>query len=339
MRPPSLAFLAFIAAQAAQFGIDLLGRLFADVTGVEDHHVGAFGRIGRGIAQRRQQIRHPGGIIGVHLAAIGLDVELLHLGAGYRVRKASKFKVKSQRPGQGFGLAGLHDFLRFGRQGLAVHPVQAERFMELDHHIQRPGQQRLPQMRHHFHVAIPGKQRPVFPPHRQAVQAGKGDRDRLHLHMPAAGQPRFGRAQQRALERQHAVAVMAGAFGKQQQGIARRQPLVDGIARRAGGAAPRALDKDGALQPRQGAEEGPGADLGLGDKGQRRRRRKDHDVGPAGVIGHHQHAFARHRLADDADVDAEQPRRPGGDSHAESVRAARAAQFQQQPLHRHQRAG
>jgi hypothetical protein len=48
------------------------------VTGVEDHHIGALGRIGRGIAQRRQQIRHLGGIIGVHLAPIGFDEELLH---------------------------------------------------------------------------------------------------------------------------------------------------------------------------------------------------------------------------------------------------------------------
>ena len=52
-----------------------------------------------------------------------------------------------------------------------------------------------------------------------------------------------------------AIAVAGGAFGKQHQHIAFRQPLGDGVARRAGFAAPRAGDENGALQPRQGAEE------------------------------------------------------------------------------------
>ena len=74
----------FQGPEPTQLRIDFLGRLFPDVTGVEDHHVGALGRIRLGIAQRRQQIRHLGGIIGVHLAAIGFDEQLLHAGAGYR---------------------------------------------------------------------------------------------------------------------------------------------------------------------------------------------------------------------------------------------------------------
>jgi len=44
----------------------------------------------------------------------------------------------------------------------------------------------------------------------------------------------------------------------------------------------------------------------LGDKRQRRDRRKNHDIGPAGVVGHHQHAFTGHRLADHLDMHAEQ---------------------------------
>ena len=60
-------------AQATQLGIDFLGRLFADVTGIENDQVGAIGLIGRLIAQRRQNIPHPFGVVDIHLAAIGLD--------------------------------------------------------------------------------------------------------------------------------------------------------------------------------------------------------------------------------------------------------------------------
>ena len=35
----------FQESQLAELGIDLLGRLFADVAGVEDHHVGVVGRV------------------------------------------------------------------------------------------------------------------------------------------------------------------------------------------------------------------------------------------------------------------------------------------------------
>src|SRR3569832_2714974 len=74
--------------EAAKLGIDLLRCLLADMAGVEDHHVGIFGDLGRAIADRRQQLRHAGGIVDVHLAAIGLDEELLHEAAGYTVRRA-----------------------------------------------------------------------------------------------------------------------------------------------------------------------------------------------------------------------------------------------------------
>ena len=77
----------------------------------------------------------------------------------------------------------------------------------------------------------------------------------------AIGQPGFSRAQQRALEGQHGVAGMAGAFGKQHQRIAFQQAVADGIAGFAGGGAAGALDKDRALQPRQSAEERPARDF------------------------------------------------------------------------------
>ena len=47
MRPPSARPGFLQPAQAAQFGEHLLGRLVADMAGVEDDHVGAIGRRGR----------------------------------------------------------------------------------------------------------------------------------------------------------------------------------------------------------------------------------------------------------------------------------------------------
>ena len=73
-----LRFLFLQHAQLAQLGIDLVRSPLADVAGVQNDHIRRVRRIGRGVAQRRQQIRHAGGIIDVHLAAIGLDEELFH---------------------------------------------------------------------------------------------------------------------------------------------------------------------------------------------------------------------------------------------------------------------
>ena len=67
--------LLFCDLQAAQFGKQLFRRLFPDMAGIEDHHIGRFGCVGAGIAQRRQRTRHTGGVVDVHLAAIGLDEE------------------------------------------------------------------------------------------------------------------------------------------------------------------------------------------------------------------------------------------------------------------------
>jgi hypothetical protein len=54
-------------------GIDLFGRLLADMAGVEDHQVGVFRRRGRLVAFRGQQIGHALAVVDVHLAAIALD--------------------------------------------------------------------------------------------------------------------------------------------------------------------------------------------------------------------------------------------------------------------------
>ena len=61
--------------QLAQLGIDLLGRLLADMAGVQDDKVGLLRPLGHGVAQGRQNVRHALAVIDVHLAAIGADVE------------------------------------------------------------------------------------------------------------------------------------------------------------------------------------------------------------------------------------------------------------------------
>ena len=65
----------FYFAQAAEFGIDLVRRLFADVTGIQHHEIGVLGAIGLDIALRRQRVRHTMRIVDVHLAAVGFDID------------------------------------------------------------------------------------------------------------------------------------------------------------------------------------------------------------------------------------------------------------------------
>ena len=62
----------------AKLGIDLLGRLLADMAGVEDDDVGLrhVGRLGEALG--RENVRHALGVVDVHLAAVGFDEKLLH---------------------------------------------------------------------------------------------------------------------------------------------------------------------------------------------------------------------------------------------------------------------
>ena len=63
-------------AQPAEFGIHFLGRLLADMAGVEDHQIRILSPIGLDKALRCQRVHHALRIVDVHLAAIGLDVQL-----------------------------------------------------------------------------------------------------------------------------------------------------------------------------------------------------------------------------------------------------------------------
>ncbi len=79
-RDAQIGTLGLERAQPADVGIDLFGRLLADVAGVEDDEVGILGALGRAITLRRERLSHALGIIDVHLAAVGLDECLAPLG-------------------------------------------------------------------------------------------------------------------------------------------------------------------------------------------------------------------------------------------------------------------
>ena len=64
-------------ADLAQLGIDLLGRLLADVAGIEYDEVSLARHRRLGIAQGPEHIAHALAVIDIHLAAIGLDEDLL----------------------------------------------------------------------------------------------------------------------------------------------------------------------------------------------------------------------------------------------------------------------
>ena len=76
---------AVLALQPADIRINLLGRLFADVAGVEDDEVGVGALSGGGIAPGLQHLGHALAVIDVHLAAEGFDAKGL---AGTRDRLA-----------------------------------------------------------------------------------------------------------------------------------------------------------------------------------------------------------------------------------------------------------
>jgi len=68
--------------QPSELRIDLLGGLFANVAGVDQHQIGRLDRIDALIAIARQRVAHALAVIDIHLAAIGLDEDLFRLAAG-----------------------------------------------------------------------------------------------------------------------------------------------------------------------------------------------------------------------------------------------------------------
>ena len=75
--------LFFEVLDAAEVGEHLLLGLLTDGAGVEEDQVGLFGVVGRGVAFGGvHDVGHFVRVIFIHLAAIGLDVDLLGLGCG-----------------------------------------------------------------------------------------------------------------------------------------------------------------------------------------------------------------------------------------------------------------
>src|SRR5262245_31452740 len=89
--------LGFQLADAAKLGINLLGRLFADVAGVEDDQIGLLHAAGGEVARAAERLADALGIIDVHLAAERLDEHLLgcgHLNLPERERKRGGLQAR-----------------------------------------------------------------------------------------------------------------------------------------------------------------------------------------------------------------------------------------------------
>ncbi len=69
-------------AQPTQIGVKLFRSLFADVAGVDQHHIGVVGGLGGDIAIRAHGLGHALAVINVHLTAVGLDEQLFRIGHG-----------------------------------------------------------------------------------------------------------------------------------------------------------------------------------------------------------------------------------------------------------------
>ena len=155
--------------------------------------------------------------------------------------------------------------------------------MKLDRHGHLAESDRVPQVAAHFHVAVPGEERPQISSHRHAVQFGVGDGDGLDQER-LAPRPPLRHREQGALERQHPVAVAAGALGKQDQVVAPFETVAHLVPVRHR-LAPAPLDEDRALQLGQPAVQRPACDLRLGDEGSLDQRTQGHDVDIRDVIG------------------------------------------------------
>src|SRR3954451_7483498 len=85
----------FEQADPAKFGIDLVRGLFTNVTGVEDDEIGVLDAGGLGEAFGYEQIRHTMGIVDVHLAPEGFDVELARSAHARLRRSRSPWRLNS----------------------------------------------------------------------------------------------------------------------------------------------------------------------------------------------------------------------------------------------------
>src|SRR5262249_18581749 len=88
----------FKRAHAAELGIDLVGGFLADVTGIEDDEIGILDVGGLREALGHEHVRHTMGIVDVHLAAEGFDVELARSGHARWRRVAAQVPQRFDAP-------------------------------------------------------------------------------------------------------------------------------------------------------------------------------------------------------------------------------------------------
>ena len=81
------------ALHPAKFRIDLFGRMFADMAGIEDHQIGMVGNRRFRIAHGLQRIAHALAVVDIHLAAVGFDENGL-LGGGHGPPASSFCRVR-----------------------------------------------------------------------------------------------------------------------------------------------------------------------------------------------------------------------------------------------------
>ena len=159
-----------------------------------------------------------------------------------------------------------------------------------------------------LHVAVPGEQRPQVTAHGHAVEPGIGDRDRLDHQRPVV-RPAFRHREQGALERQHLIAVAAGAFGEQNQVVVVVEALIE-LVPVLGHLVPATLDENRALEPCQPAKQGPARDLGFGDEAAFDQGAQDHDVEVGNVIAGVQSRVGGRLLAPHLDPESHDPAAP-----------------------------
>src|SRR5262249_5356498 len=114
----------FERADTAELGIDLVRGLLADVAGIKGDEIGVLELCRLGGALGRQHVRHTMGIVDVHLAAEGFDVELARSGhAGGVVLRAqglnSLMRLVNPAPRAGGRWPGFYPLCRQKQTGVS----------------------------------------------------------------------------------------------------------------------------------------------------------------------------------------------------------------------------
>lgn len=204
--------------------------------------------------------------------------------------------------------------------------------MEFDHDLDGPETHHPPYVGYQIDRTVPREERTVEPPDRYPIEACVGQGDRLNDYGGNAIALLRG-AEQCAFERQHAIAVSARSFRKEDQRIAGSQSPAYGIPLD-GGAPHLPVDKNTALELGEPAEERPPRDLGFCDEGTGDYRAEDGYVGVGDVIGRIENRTFAGRRPNHSNSKSEDPAAPAVIEYRQRPRPL-AAQRQSDHLHRH----